>query len=288
MMIRLIKKHVLAFARFWTPPEKWRELAAIDADALSYTLGRTDALKRIHYTAFVAGLCLLGNYYFKNLGQVEHLLLPLISIFNPSLHDLETLHQWMYYSLLREIWWAMDYMIFYGIIPALFVIFVIKEPLADFGWRWNNTHRHLHKYFYLLLPIMAMAVSASYRTDFTEHYPFYRYCSRSGSDWLMWETCYVLQFIFLEFFFRGFLVNALRPAIGGNAVWFMVLPYLMIHFSKPWLEATGAIFFGLFLGILALQNRSIWGGFMVHCGLALCMDVAALIQKNALPTQWLP
>jgi membrane protease YdiL (CAAX protease family) len=68
----------------------------------------------------------------------------------------------------------------------------------------------------------------------------------------------------------------------------MVPPYLMIHFGKPWLEATGAIFFGLFLGILALQNRSIWGGFLVHCGVALSMDIAALMQQNALPQQAWP
>jgi uncharacterized protein len=287
-MLKLLKTHAQAFFHFWTPPEKWRELAAIDADPLSYSLGRTAALKRVHYTAFVAGLCLLGNYYFKNIDQVEHLLIPLIAFFNPALHDSQALHQWMYYSLLREMWWATDYFIFYGLIPSLYICIFLKEPLGNFGWRWNKTHLHLPKYFYLLIPIMGMAIAASYRTDFTSHYPFYRLCSRSISDWLMWELCYVVQFIFLEFFFRGFIVSALRPAIGANAVWFMVLPYLMIHFSKPWLEATGAIFFGLFLGILALQNRSIWGGFMVHCGLALCMDVAALIQKDALPTQWLP
>jgi len=278
----------LAFLRFWTPPEKWRELVELDRDPRSYSLSRLDALRRIHYTAFVAGLCLLGNYYFKNLGQVEHLFIPIIRLINPALSDLNALHQWMYYSLLREVWWAADYMIFYGIIPMLFIRFFLKDPIADYGWRWNNTHLHLTKYAFLLIPIMGMAISASYRSDFTDHYPFYRLSSRSVSDWLMWEICYVTQFIFLEFFFRGFLLNALRPAIGANAVWFMVLPYLMIHFSKPWLEATGAIFFGLFLGILALQNRSIWGGFMVHCGLALCMDVAALMQKNALPSQWLP
>ncbi len=280
--------HCGAFLRFWTPPEKWRELQALDQDPRSYSLSRVDALRRIHYTAFVAGLCLLGNYYFKSLSHFEHLILPIMGLFDPTLNDAHSLRQWMYYSLLQQAWWATDYLVFYGIIPMLFIRFFLKESVADYGWRWNNTHQHLPKYLYLLIPIMLMAVAASYRSDFTNHYPFYRYCSRSISDWLMWEICYVLQFIFLEFFFRGFLLNAARPAIGANAVWFMVLPYLMIHFSKPWLESTGAIFFGLFLGILALQNRSIWGGFMVHCGLALCMDVAALIQKNALPTQWLP
>jgi len=62
----------------------------------------------------------------------------------------------------------------------------------------------------------------------------------------------------------------------------------MIHFPKPWLEATGAIFFGLFLGILALRSRSIWGGVAVHTGVALSMDIAALLQRGTLPTCWQP
>jgi membrane protease YdiL (CAAX protease family) len=102
-------------------------------------------------------------------------------------------------------------------------------------------------------------------------------------DFLGWEFLYLTQFVCLEFFFRGFVLNALRPAIGANAVWVMCVPYLMIHFPKLWLEATGAILFGLFLGILALRSRSIWGGVFVHAGVAVTMDVAALIKKQALP-----
>jgi uncharacterized protein len=63
---------------------------------------------------------------------------------------------------------------------------------------------------------------------------------------------------------------------------------LMIHFGKPWLEATGAIFFGLFLGILAMRSKSIWGGFGVHAGVAISMDIASLYQQDALPKIFWP
>jgi membrane protease YdiL (CAAX protease family) len=66
------------------------------------------------------------------------------------------------------------------------------------------------------------------------------------------------------------------------------LPYLMIHFPKPWLEATGAIFFGLFPGMLALRTRSIWGGVLVHVSIALSMDLLALLQTRGLPVRWWP
>ena len=75
---------------------------------------------------------------------------------------------------------------------------------------------------------------------------------------------------------------------GANAVFVMCVPYLMIHFAKPWPEATGAILFGLFLGILALRSRSIWGGAAVHMSVALSMDMLALMQRGHLPTRWWP
>lgn len=84
------------------------------------------------------------------------------------------------------------------------------------------------------------------------------------------------------------MLQALRPALGASAVWVMCVPYMMIHFVKPWPEATGAILFGLFLGILALRSGSIWGGVVVHTGVAVSMDVAALLQKGAFPGQLWP
>jgi membrane protease YdiL (CAAX protease family) len=68
----------------------------------------------------------------------------------------------------------------------------------------------------------------------------------------------------------------------------MCVPYLMIHFPKPWPEAAGAILFGLFLGILALRSRTIWGGVAVHMTVAASMDFAALLQGGNLPSQWWP
>ena len=54
------------------------------------------------------------------------------------------------------------------------------------------------------------------------------------------------------------------------------------------LEATGSILFGLFLGVLALMSRSIWGGVMVHVAVALSMDLAGLARRGEIPLQWWP
>jgi membrane protease YdiL (CAAX protease family) len=140
----------------------------------------------------------------------------------------------------------------------------------------------------LISPILFFIFLVSFREDFLNHYPFYKQANRSWFDFLAWEILYISQFIFLEFFFRGFLLNSLRPALGANAVWVMCVPYLMIHFPKLWLEATGAILFGLFLGLLALRSRSIWGGIFVHAGIALAMDLTSIYKQGGIAPQWFP
>ncbi len=74
--------------------------------------------------------------------------------------------------------------------------------------------------------------------------------------------------------------------MGSHAIWAMMVPYCMIHFGKPWPETVAAIVAGLALGTLALRYRSIWAGFLVHVSVAVSMDVASLIQRGELPTEW--
>ena len=193
-----------------------------------------------------------------------------------------------FYALYTELWWGAVHLLGYVVLPVLVIRLVLRERVRDFGLHWNDTARYAGWYLLLATPIIGFAFLASYRQDFLEHYPFYRLAFRSGFDLIAWEVIYLLQFAFLEFFFRGFFLHACKPAFGANAVFVMVVPYLMIHFAKPWLEASGAILFGLFLGILALRSRSIWGGALVHMSVALSMDLLALMRTGHLPEHWWP
>ena len=62
----------------------------------------------------------------------------------------------------------------------------------------------------------------------------------------------------------------------------MTVPYCMIHFGKPMPETIAAIVAGVVLGYMSLKSRNIWLGFLVHCGVALMMDIAALFRRGVL------
>ena len=264
-------------------------LDRIDREPPSYSLNRPEALRRVFWTLACVAVCLLLLHYGKyssTLREFLHLLAKVTGADSQA-----WLNHWQAQGslpLIQYLWWSGMHLVFFLLVPALFIRLVLRERVVDFGWRWQDTHRHWLGYLLLLSPILFFVYLVSLGEDFVNHYPFYRHAGRSWADLLAWEALYIAQFVVLEFFFRGFMLRALQPAVGANAVWIMCVPYMMIHLPKLPLEATGAILFGLFLGILALLSRSIWGGVLVHVGVALSMDLAALARRGEIPSQWWP
>lgn len=264
------------------PRQILRALDELDTAAPSHSLERSAALRRVVWVLACVSVSLLLLHYAKFSINLHALLAWLGSDY------LERLRASGWLELCGYIWWTSWHLLTFILLPWLVIRFGFKQSMRDFGWRWNQVSEHWRGYLLLLSPILIFVVLVSLGDDFVNHYPFYRLAGRSWLDLLLWELLYMSQFVFLEFFFRGFMLNALRPAMGANAIWVMCVPYMMIHLPKLPLEATGAILFGLFLGILALQSRSIWGGVLVHAGVALSMDVAALLRKQQLPGSFFP
>ena len=223
-------------------------LDEIDQSPPSYRLNRPQALRRVFIVLAAVSVCLLLLHYGKYSRNMTLLLSDTV---------IQSLYDTGWYELVAYVWWTSAHLLAFILLPWLVIRFMLREKMRDFGWRINETRLHWRGYLLLLSPILIFVVLVSFGEDFVTHYPFYRQAGRSWFDFLAWELLYLSQFVFLEFFFRGFILNALRPAIGANAIWVMCVPYMMIHFPKLWLEATGAILFGLFLGILALRSRSI-------------------------------
>lgn len=236
--------------------------------------------RRVWTLIAVACFCLLLVHY----GKYSSNLADLIKWFGTDLY--KNFVRSDYRNLLGYLWWGSINLLGFVIVPMLTIRLWLKEPLHNYGWQWGDTHKHWQGYLLLTSPIICFAIIASFGNDFSNHYPFYKQANRSWFDLLAWETIYIAQFIAIEFFFRGYLVNGLHRKFGSLSIAVMCLPYLMLHFPKLWPESFGAILFGFFLGILALMSRSIWGGVFVHVAIALTMDIAALIQTKGLPTHW--
>lgn len=212
----------------------------------------------------------------------------------PMLRSLEKSGQkWVkfekYQDLYSYFWWSFSRILGYVIVPiAVWKTLFRTDSILDMGLRTKGFFSHIWIYGLCLVVVFAAMGLLANQQDFLTYYPFYKGASRSWFDLLMWEAFYFAQFLALEFYFRGFLLQAMRRTMGASAIFVVAVPYCMIHFGKPYLEAHGAIIAGIVLGSLAMRTRSIYAGFLVHITVAGLMDYMALASRDALPTRFWP
>jgi membrane protease YdiL (CAAX protease family) len=171
---------------------------------------------------------------------------------------------------------------------AVWKILFPEDSILDMGLRARGFFAHAWIYALCLVVVFVAMALLSRQKDFLNYYPFYKQASRSWFDLLAWECAYFAQFFALEFYFRGWLLATLRRTMGAAAIFVMAVPYCMIHFGKPYLEAHGAIVAGVVLGSLAMRTKSIYAGFLVHITVAGLMDYFALLSRNGIPTRFWP
>lgn len=271
------------------PSNFFRALREIDEEAAAE---RTNLKEPEYQTAiilFVGTFCLLTNAYLSQSWMFRSFIKLLSQFtgiglkelyFNPSTTSLT--------PILFYVWWAFVLFVGYVVIPVLVIKYVLRDSIRNYGMGIYGLMPQLKWYLILTAILLVGSTLLSFNRHFSNYYPFYRMAHRSWVDLFLWEFIYLSQFVFLEFFFRGFLLHGCKRAFGSNAVFVMCVPYVMIHITKPWIEAVWSMFFGLFIGVLVLRSRSIWGAVMVHWAVALNMDLMAILQTKSLPTSWWP
>lgn len=187
--------------------------------------------------------------------------------------------------------WDLNTYYFYWFTAAqLFQAFSVTIPMvliaAFAGNRLETFHglksTELWPYFVLLLGAGVVVAVASTQTDFQNYYPRFAKMWPEGGDW-QWERIaafefsYALDFFATEYFFRGFLVLAFARYLGPQAILPMAILYVTIHYGKPLGETISSFFGGMLLGVFAYYSKSIWGGIIVHIGLAFLMELTIFL-----------
>jgi hypothetical protein len=134
-------------------------------------------------------------------------------------------------------------------------------------------------YLWLLLGAVPLVGMAAMQSDFQTYYPQYARMAVDGrtlhfGQIAIFELAYAFDFYATEYFFRGFLILAFVRLVGPAMILPVAIFYVSIHFGKPLGETISSFFGGMLLGIFAHYSKSIWGGIMVHIGLAWLMELA--------------
>ena len=173
----------------------------------------------------------------------------------------------------------------FKLIVVAALLFIIrkltKEKQPFYGTGIKNFS--FEPYLLMLLIMVPLVAAASTQADFLAMYPklksisFLKDQNHNGWYKLLYELSYGSDFISIELFFRGFLVLAFTKWFGKNAILPMACFYCTIHFGKPLGECISSFFGGLILGIIIYHTRTIFGGLMVHLGIAWMMELGGYL-----------
>ncbi len=174
------------------------------------------------------------------------------------------------------------------IIPFLSIFFILKliydkKDNHLYGLRYKGIN--YKPFLWMLLLMIPLIVIASFQPAFQRSYPQFRfwiYDSALGLNQfemgISFYIAYALDFVSIELLFRGALIIGMAKLLGRDAILPMAAAYVIIHFGKPPGEAISAFFGGFILGVHSLEKKNIFGGIIIHVGIAYLMDFAAILQ----------
>ncbi len=203
----------------------------------------------------------------------------------PYLYDLA-----MYLFEPRTQYWAYKVMVngisFVTIFIPILIFYLRRDRDEGHVYGLNARKFDTTPYFMMLAIMLPLITAVSFSDSFMRQYPMYKVTSAhiqlGVPEWLTvagYEFAYGLDFVTVELLFRGFLVIGMMKVLGRGAVLSMAAVYCFLHFGKPAGEAISSIAGGYILGVIAYSTRSIWGGIIVHMGIAWMMELVAFVQK---------
>lgn len=180
--------------------------------------------------------------------------------------------------------------VFYWPIRVAIITFILfffwkRFHPKDSFYGLTTTNLKWKPYLLMLLIMVPLIAAASTQPDFLNTYPKLNsvlpYPEHAQPlSWfytLIYELSYGSDFFSIELFFRGFLVLGFLKFAGKDAILPMACFYCTIHFGKPLGECISSYFGGILLGVVTYHTRSIYGGLIVHVGIAWLMEIGGAI-----------
>lgn len=166
--------------------------------------------------------------------------------------------------------------IIYGLSPFL-LFFIFKHKPKDFGISLGHIRKWLKEVLFFYLLMVVILILAFKFTNLKNVYPLYREAAQGWNYFLVYQLIQLFHMFTWEFFFRGFMLFGLEKKFGRASILIQTIPFAIMHYRKPQLEAYGSIFAGIFLGIIGLRAGSFLPCAILHFLVALTADILGIM-----------
>lgn len=164
----------------------------------------------------------------------------------------------------------MQFMLFFVVPMAIILIALQENPIRDYGFTIGNWREGLIWTAAGTIPIIvAIWVAMRFDEDLATLYRqvYYPHAGRDieWADHARMAYAASVQLFAWEYLLRGFLLFGAARFIGvGPAILLQMIPFALLHLSKPEIEAVSTIFTGILFGIIAWRTRTFLYVFLIH------------------------
>ena len=156
-------------------------------------------------------------------------------------------------------------LVFFFLVPFLYLKFILKKSLQDYGWRLGDWKKGI-VFAAISLAVSLLIFYAFYHyTQFSKAYRLPLVVTQKFGWFLIYEFVLVGFFLALyEFFFRGFILFSFRAKLGRLSVavqWLIFLAFLFIAGNLNWQNALYAVV-ALFSGLIVFKSHSLLYSFI--------------------------
>jgi membrane protease YdiL (CAAX protease family) len=234
----------------------------------------------------------LQYLFYKNCTYLKNYWFWIILLLSPAVFSFRINFNF-HHTLIKKIWEADELIFWLQSFSWLFQTFALLIPVYIIWLIKDKNNQPLYgmkplkqatPYFIMLLIMVPLIIIACTQKDFLATYPkaqFLESLDLSSKKWyyIIYELCYGFDFLSIELFFRGFLILSLFKICGPQCIIPVACFYCTIHFGKPAGEAISSFWGALLLGIISYNTRSIWGGLIIHLGIAWLMELISWLSR---------
>ncbi len=148
--------------------------------------------------------------------------------------------------------------IYYGVIPLLVTIVILRKNPLDFGLRAGNPGIW-GKYVIIICVISGLILfTASFLPSLQKYYIMEKF------SFLNYFLTSSVSLAASEFMYRGFLIFGLRDKFKEGSILIQTIPFVLLHLGKPILETISTLFTGVLFGYVVYRGNSYWPAFLIH------------------------
>ncbi len=175
-------------------------------------------------------------------------------------------------------WFILDTILFL-LIPISIIKFQFKESIVNYGLNLKLKLNGIVIVFLSIILFLPIIFIVSVSENFVQYFPLMQNAKSSLSQFIKYEIFFLLFIFSWEFIFRGYFLFGLEQKFGIYSIFIQMIPFVILHNGKPFIETFASIFGGIFLGYLAYKFRTIIYGFLIHSIILVTLDLISFLKN---------